>query len=132
MKATINAKNSTGINISHRKEDRFTSQLSAVVFNQETGATREAVTLRFYTTDCRSYACIWANNGREWVNGSGFAGGYGYNRASEAASRAITAAGITIDEEIGGRGDSHVEYAVEAIASALYPGWIVRIIEAHA
>lgn len=132
MKATINAKSGTGINISDRKENHFARQLSAVVFNQETGAAREAVMLRLYFTDCRSYACIWANNGREWVSGSGFAGGYGYHRSSEAASRAINAAGITLDEEIGGRGDSYIEYAVEAIARELYPGWIVRIIDAHA
>ena len=46
------------------------------------------------------YACIWHNNG----SGSGYAGGYGYHKASAAAQAAITSSGIDLSEDIDGRG----------------------------
>lgn len=117
----------TIINVNHRKESHFTKQYTAVVFNGQSAY--DAVTLRIYATDAKSYCCLWVNDNCSWVKGcrdsyyragSGSAGGYGYHRASAAAQEAISNAGITLSEDINGRGDAAIEEAVHAIAAAIW------------
>lgn len=114
-------------NINHRKDNHFRKQISAIAINQD-GRAYEAVTLRIYGTDSRTYACIWTksncawDNAKDfWRNGSGFAGGWGYHRASAAAQDAMVNAGIELSEDISGRGDTIMENAVYAIAKAIWP-----------
>lgn len=126
-------------NINHRKENHFTHQITAVAINKD-GRAYDAVTLRIYSTDARSYACIWTasncswNNARDlWRNGSGSAGGYGYHRASAATAEAIYNAGIELSEDINGRGTCAMREAVEAIARAMWNDSVnIYITEAHA
>ena len=68
------------------------------------------------------YATIWThnrqNNGRYFA-GHGNAGGYGYHKESAAIASAISSAGISLDTDIGGVGDSAIDAALTAIARAL-------------
>ena len=131
----------TNINVNHRKESHFAQQYTAVVFNGQ--CAYDAVTLRIYSTDAKSYCCLWVHDNCGWVNGcrdsyyrsgSGSAGGYGYHRASAAAQKAIYNAGITLSEDIGGRGDAAIEEAVHAIAAAMWgaDGYYIHVTRANA
>lgn len=130
MTATINHQNCEGLKISHRKEKHFTRQVAAIAILPDKVV--EAVTLRNYSTDARSYACLWCHGNNIWINGSGTAGGYGYHRRSAASAAAIAAAGIELSEDVSGRGDTLVSEAVAAIAQALYPDARVHLVEAYA
>ena len=128
MKATfLNAQEAyDGLNINHRKEDKFSEQFSGIVCRN--GKMYEAVILRIYRTDSRAYACLWTMgnyawgqaDGSLWRSGSGWAGGYGYHKASAAAHAAIKAAGIELSENVHSAGDSAIMNAVEAIAREMW------------
>jgi len=88
----------------------------------------EPVTVRVWKNKGaeRVYASIWVQH-TTLCAGTGFAGGYGYEKTSAAIGRAIKSAGIRIkssetglDADIGGRGDSAIRDALEAIAKALH------------
>ena len=85
------------------------------------------VVCRIYGTSShkRIYACLWTYDRRNgnYVSrsGSGWAGGYGYHRPSAAVAEAIHHAGIDLDEDIGGRGDSAIKEACLAIAREVCP-----------
>lgn len=80
------------------------------------------VDLRLYWTPSRVYARVWIRGGGHYHYGQGMAGGYGYDKESAAAGDAIGAAGVGLSEDIGGRGESAIEEALQAIAAALgYP-----------
>lgn len=126
--------------ISHRKENNFYNQYTAVVFNGKSAY--DAVTLRLYATKAKHYCCLWINDNYSWVkatrdsyyrSGSGSAGGYGYHRASVAAQEAIYNAGIELSEDIGGRGDYAIEEAVRSIAEAMWSGegYYIHIVKAN-
>ena len=128
-------------NVNHRKENHFTQQYTAVVFNGK--AAYDAVTLRIYATDAKSYCCLWVHDNCSWIKScrdsyyraaSGSAGGYGYHRASAAARNAIQHACITLSEDIGGRGDTAIEEAVRAIAVAMFgaDGYYIHVTRANA
>lgn len=125
MKATIN-NNQHGGNISgNRKEDYFYYQYT-VVDDKFT----DIIILRYYATKTRIYACIWVHAAPLYLSGGGYAGGYGYDKASAAAESAINDAGIKLSEPIGGCGDSAVQKALKAIALACgYDN--VHILTAH-
>lgn len=118
MKANIE-KITKGINENHRKEKNFIGSIHgiAVVDGKAIGACE----LRLYATSSRVYACFWVYAGNVFGNGSGFAGGYGYCKKSAAAAAAIRAAGITLSEDISGRGTGAVKEAIKAITAAIYP-----------
>ena len=142
MIATFNKlTNAPKFNINHRKENHFTQQYTAVVFNGQ--CAYDAVTLRIYATDAKSYCCLWVHDNCSWVkccrdsyyrNGSGSAGGYGYHRASAAAQEAINNAGIILSEDIAGRGDAAIEEAVRAIAVVMWgaDGYYIHVTRANA
>ncbi len=132
MKATFNElTKGSKFNVNHRKENHFVEQYTAVVFNGKEAY--DAVTLRIYATDAKTYCCLWINDNYSWSkgariscfrSGSGSTGGYGYHKASAAAQEAIINAGITLSEDINGRGDTAIKDAVYAIASAL---WVTEV-----
>lgn len=86
---------------------------------------REVVTLRMWMAGGskanRVYATIWtrSKDASRRFNGHGHAGGYGYCKKSAAAQAAIDSAGITLTEDVSGRGMTSVEEALTAIARAL-------------
>jgi hypothetical protein len=137
MKATFETKQTDGKVRQNRKEDHFCHQYSGLVpsdgKNKYSPLAVEVVTLRLYCTAQRSYACIWAH-GPDGISlsGGGYAGGYGYHRPSAAAGNAIREAGIVLDEDINGRGDSAIREAVEAIARAVSGQNVVQVMEAYA
>ena len=140
MKAIFKEVKNTKFNVNHRKDNAFYMQYTALVFKGAEAS--EAVTLRLYATNSRTYCCLWTGGsyrlGKDGTethrNGSGTAGGYGYHRGSAAACEAIYNAGIELDEDISGRGDSSIVEAVEAIARAIYPEkkYHIHIIQAYA
>ena len=98
--------------------------LNAVCLHVSSGAPelRTVVTVRVHGTKARNYVSIWVNaserNGHSYC-GHGWAGGYGYHRPSAALQVALKSAGITLDADIDGRGESAMRDAVRAICAAL-------------
>lgn len=93
-----------------------------VVVNSAEGL-KNIITARCYMGRSASastvYASVWVNGPDHFTNGTGKAGGYGYHKQSAAIAEAIRSAGIELDKDIAGVGDSAIEEALEAIASAL-------------
>lgn len=103
-----------GINAqAHRKEDKFYYEYLLINRNM-----RKIASLRLYSTGQTIYACLWIMKD-DWASGSGKAGGWGYHKASAAASEAFRTAGFKFDEEISGRGESAVQDALLAVAAHL-------------
>lgn len=120
MKATIIDTNAARLFPDHRKENNFREEYAALYID-ENGEMHTLVTLRIYSTERRSYACCWISCGftQVWTRGSGYAGGYGYHRASAAADNALCAAGVSLSEDIAGRGDFAIREAVKAVGECL-------------
>lgn len=116
IKATLTTKSYTGKIRENRKEDHFKMQYTLV--NTEL---KDVVQVRIYRTKSRSYACIWVQDSKHstHVSGGGYAGGYGYHKDSASVASAIENAGIKLDCDISGRGDSMIESAIKAIGKAL-------------
>ncbi len=65
------------------------------------------------------YAAAWINEGANYSSGSGKAGGYGYCKHSAAIAAALRSAGVKLNKDISGVGESAVRDALAAIARAL-------------
>ena len=87
--------------------------------------TTELVTLRTYmgksNQATKVYATIWVHGTFRSIelSGSGSAGGCGYHKPSAAVADAIHNAGITLEKQIDGVGDTAIHGALEAIAARL-------------
>lgn len=95
----------------HRKEKHFDG--SYMVVDMTNGNVK--IDLRLYSTNSTNYACVWFGNG-EMANGSGKAGGYGYNRESAAAFAAFYSAGVFISDFAG---TGKIVEALELVATEL-------------
>lgn len=62
---------------------------------------------------------VWLLHGGTYRHGCGIANGYGYHKASAAIGCALREAGVKLDDDINGRGDSAVDDALVATASAM-------------
>lgn len=81
----------------------------------------------------RMTAILWVY-GKNYACGSGWAGGYGYHKASAAVDRAIGAAGFDLDWNIAGGGEIHLRDGLKAVAVAAWPGVdenTIYVCEAH-
>lgn len=120
MKATYNQNAKTKFTSFHRKENKcyFESYNALVPCKDYEGKNdlKPIVELRLYGTGNTNSAAIWVRGENIHTSGTGSAGGYGYHRPSAAASEAIRNAGIVLDKDISGVGDSAIEAAVKAIA----------------
>lgn len=127
MKATFNTTAKTKYTTSHRKEGKAIFQSwSAAVPSKYGPEAFCPVDLRIYFTGSTAYACIWINGKDIHTQGSGTAGGYGYDKTSAAAGEAIKNAGFELSEAIDGRGSQAVTDAVKAIAGAIgYPNALI-------
>ena len=92
----------------HRKENGFYQQYSLV----DIGHRKEIMIVRFYATEARIYCCLWGLHDLQF-SGSGYAGGYGYHKASAAMQSALDSAGVVMDRSIDGVGDSAIEGVLE-------------------
>ena len=119
MKATFGKMENSAVNYGNKKE--LISSCDVIV--DDNGKLANIITARCYMGRSSSastvYASIWVNGPDHFTNGTGKAGGYGYHKESAAIAEAITSAGITLDKDISGVGDSAIEDALEAIAQAL-------------
>jgi hypothetical protein len=127
MKATAGF--NSGLKYSHRRENSFLEEYTGFVIIDK--QLRSVVTLRIYGTNAKNYACLWYNDTKQWGNGSGSAGGYGYHRPSAAAQEAFEKGGVVLSEDIDGRGDGAIVRAVEALTRCLFPRKKVYFHKAH-
>lgn len=82
---------------------------------------KTAVTIRVHGTKARNYCSVWIDDrpAQRHYSGHGWAGGYGYHRPSAALQVALKSAGVTLDEDIDGRGEGAMRDAVIAICHAM-------------
>lgn len=116
-----------GINAkAHRKENNYTGGLKLISFDTDKKQFGETLDVRFYSTNAITYCCVWGSIKGEYFNGSGKAGGYGYDRKSAALSNALQSAGFNVS---GLSATGQNELAVETIAqlSELENYTIVRV-----
>lgn len=105
-----------------RMENHFTREYAAINPANNTAP----VVLRLYCTPNDTWGCVlWVSDDKHDRYGSGGWRGRsnntsgGYHKASEAADMAIRDAGIVLDENISGAGDTAIYEAVKAIAAAV-------------
>ncbi len=88
------------------------------------GEIRSLVEARIYMSASRSAermtAILWIH-GKNYASGSGYAGGYGYHKASAAVGNAIDAAGFSLGSHIHGGGESALIDGLKAVALAAWP-----------
>ena len=134
QKATYDHTKEKGVNgSSHRKEDKFYKEyIGLIVKTKKQNGTRikSVLNCRLYATGSRVYCCLWVFTRGPVIGGSGFAGGYGYDRASAAVSEAITAAGYELTRDIAGVGDTAVCEALKTIGK-LHGFKNMEIIQSH-
>lgn len=92
----------------------------SVVAVDHYGKIAEPVAARFYmgksATASVVYCAIWVD---DCCSGKGTAGGGGYHKQSAALAEAIRSAGIELDTDIDGRGDTLMKEALVAITRML-------------
>ena len=141
MKAKFNPKAKRKFNLSFRKERSglFREYAALVPSTYRKQDMHAIVTIRLYWPgNVTCYACAWIAHkksvlpdGGTCVNGSGSAGGYGYDKPSAAVGEALRNAGFELSECISGRGESAIIEAALAVAKAA--GWPkARLHIAHA
>lgn len=113
IKATIKPRESDRVGTYRGK----TLDRGYVILDRDTG--RAIVTARVYYPGSVARACVWITGGGVYASGAGRAGGGGYCKESAAIGAALSDAGVTLSEPIGGRGTRAVEEALEAVARAV-------------
>lgn len=124
MKATYDPNAKTKFTTSHRRETPcwFTSCSVISLASKPSGDYREInepITLRLYSTQKATYACLWVNSSPIHTQGSHCTTGGGFHRASDAAHYAIRNAGFSLDVAIDGLGDGAIKTALLAIAKCI-------------
>ena len=116
MKAIIKENVSNAVNYGDKKELIKT-------FNVVTDGLKEVIAVRCYMGRSANastvYASVWINTSEVHTSGKGKASGYGYHKESAAIGDAINSAGIMLDTDISGVGNSAIRDALTAIANAL-------------
>lgn len=116
MNVKYTKENHTGKIRQNRKENGFYKQLHII----DLEAISERICVRWYMPGkSRIYCCIWIHHPSKCVSGGGFAGGYGYCKASAAFDNACSDAGIKLSESVSGRGMESVELALQAMGEEL-------------
>lgn len=104
---------------------------SFVFLTMNPSGIEEVARILVWGTPARSYASVWLRIPGDWRGGHGFAGGYGYHRGSAAVNRALNAAGIALDDDIEGRGDSSYPSAISAALRAVGENRPVYMVQAY-
>lgn len=111
-----------GLKTGHRKENSGLLRSYKVIdLTKRYKATDAAcpIDVRVYYPRETCYACVWISTSDAWGNGSGKAGGYGYDKPSQAIENAFVAAGVKFTRSFGGVGESAVREFLEELARAL-------------
>lgn len=118
MEATIPTKVITN-GRNHSREKEIVAAYILISGNQELG--RAVCYMGKSRVASVVYASVWVRVKAlgDTISGRGHAGGYGYHKASAAIGSAIESAGITLSEDINGRGQSAIREAMLAIGLAL-------------
>jgi hypothetical protein len=124
MKATYDSTTKTKWTQSHRKEGKCLFDSYSVIDLSNPAPwgrnkLNSKIELRLYGTGNQNFACLWVWGQEINTQGSGRAGGYGYHRPSAAAQEAISNAGFTLSQDIGGVGHEAIHEALCAIAEAI-------------
>lgn len=127
LKEGINAK-------AHRKENSFFTSYQLVSFDPTKKADYNKgfntnLDVRFYGSGSTVYCCIWGSIKGTYFNGSGKAGGYGYDKKSAAFASALISAGFNVDG-LSCTGEN--ETAINIIAKELMQLEFYTIINSHA
>lgn len=122
MKAKIDL-TKTGSNACNFQGDKDLLASYTVVAKTKKGFS-EPITARVwrsYNADGAAplYAAVWISSEDFQLSGAGKAIGYGYHKASTAIADALQTAGVILDEDISGRGDSAIRNALTATAKVL-------------
>lgn len=111
-------------------EKKLSRSFSFLTITPE-GAPEEVARVLVWGTPSRAYASVWLKVPGDWRGGHGHAGGYGYHRGSAAVNRALKAAGVRLDDDIEGRGDSAYPGAIAAALVALGESRPVYMLQAY-
>lgn len=105
------------MNHKHRRNNGFFKAYKLLVIGEQI---KEVVDVRFYQPASQVYCCIWINDSSKGIhgNGSGVAGGWGYDRPSEAFEKSLKSMGIDC-RYVSGAGDSAVEDAIKEIGELM-------------
>ena len=87
-------------NANYHKEKGFYKSIQ--VFDMQDNKIKHSIDARFYETKNRIYCCLWVTASKDkaskdWFNGSGYAGGYGYDMESASLADALRNAGFKFD-----------------------------------
>lgn len=91
-----------GINAkAHRKQNSFYKSYQLVSFDPDKKDTyfkgfNTCLDVRFYGSGSTIYCCIWGSLNGVYYNGSGKAGGYGYDKERTAFEAALNCAGFEV------------------------------------
>jgi len=99
-------------------EKKLSRSFSFLAITPE-GAPEEVARILVWGTAARSYASVWLKVPGDWRGGHAHAGGYGYHRGSAAVNRALKSAGVLLDYDIEGRGETAYPGAIAAALLAL-------------
>lgn len=104
-----------GRSISHyRRESSFRREFALIDLDEE----RDALIARFYGQGSVAYCVVWIRGydyGIPSAMGYGKAVGWGYHKDSAALKEALARAGVTLGDDMDGRGEEAMRRAIEAI-----------------
>lgn len=106
----------SGIKSHHRKESKLSSGFKLLKINASEKEVEQVLDVRFYWAGHTCYCCLWGSFKGELFDGSGKAGGYGYEKESAALDAALTSAGIMV-KDLSGTGQT--KEAIDKIAKLM-------------
>lgn len=123
-----------GLKISYRKENaglyRSYKVLDLSKRMPEYNAAACPVDVRVYWPNEVCYTCVWISTDDAWGNGSGKAGGYGYDKETDAIENAFLAAGVKFTKPFGAAGrESFREFLADLARTLGLTDFI--IVESH-
>lgn len=102
----------------YRRDASFWKEIALIDLDRGISAAEA----RFYGSGNVVYCVLWVRGydyDQPAARGYGKAGGYGYHKPSAALAAAFEAAGITLSDDIGGRGDGVMFDAMKALGDHL-------------
>lgn len=122
MKVTINAEKNKSNAINHNGKKELLTRLVAIA--KKGKEWHEVVDFRAYMSYkadgmAPMYGALWVRGNGLYLSGKGSASGCGYHKASAVLSDCLSNAGITLDQDIDGRGNPAMHDAIKAVCKKL-------------